>query len=392
MSAGTLKELQYRSFDDLLGAIQIDLSSYNADNSIEPAELIKIAQRCNAQLGLKINKTKQTVLDVEHGRAKLPSDFYILNLALLCNHYNIVTPSTSNGIQSHVVMISRTAPNLTSCPCWTVTASVVTAVPVTYCDRSTEVVSFAVGDTKLCALNIDISNAPAGTISINTESFCYHDSNTGQDTCVEPTTCICSSTPCICGCYKPDPWFQDKVYSICDDTIGVKVIHECKNEVREYTEFSKVYMVPSKEATSFCLNSQFRDCPNQAQIRDGFIHLSINCGKIYICYEGAMEDEDGNLLVLDHPIINQFYENALEYQILRNLYLNGEPDIERRLQLLKEELRVSKAVAMSITSTPDYREFTMAIDSRRSNMYNQFIHPFERRFGVFSTYGYFYNR
>jgi len=398
MGAGTLKSLQYRTFDELLGSVMVDFANWNSDNVIEPAELIKIAQKCNYQLGLKINQTKETILEVEHNRAKLPADFYQLNIALLCSHYTTVVPYPTNGIQTQNVQVytNMISPNLTTCPCWTVVSSGAQA-DVIGCDGTKTSVYFPPNDdgtaktTKICATSIDTANAhPLGQLTVSTSSFCYHDYNTGTETCDKPADICgtCNLTPCTCNSFNPDPWFQDKVYSLCDDTVGVKVIQECQYEVRHYTEFAKLYMVPAKEATAFCVNTQFRDCANTGQIKDGFIQLSLECGKLYICYEGAMENEQGELLVLDHPLINEFYEWSLKYRILSNLYLNGEPDIERRLSMCKEELRVARIQAMSITSMPDYRDLTMSIDARRSNMHGKFFKPFERYFYPYSIYGY----
>lgn len=391
MSAGTLKSLQYRTFDQLLGAVMVDFANYNAENSIEPAELIKIAQKCNYQLGLKINQTKETILEINQGRAKLPADFYQMNLAMLCSHYTVTYPSVSNGIQSQNVVVNKITPNLTTCPCWTVVCTAANQVPVTDCQGATTVVTFPTGVTKVCATSIDITNAPPGTISISTKSFCYHDYATGTQTCNDPGQCsICTNNPCSCNNFQPDPWFQDKVYTICDGTVGVQVVQECKFETRTFTEFAKLYLVPSKEASAFCVNTQFRDCTNQGQISDGFLQTNIDCSKVYICYEGAMINDQGELLVLDHPLLNEWYEWSLKYRILSNLYLNGEPDIERRLQFCEKELRTARIQAMSITSMPDYRDLTMAIDARRSNMYGKFIKPFERYWEPWSTNGYTY--
>lgn len=377
----TLYFLQYRTMDELLGAVMTDLSAFNADSSIETAELIKIAQDCTYSLGLKIYQTKETILDIEHGRTKLPADFHIMNYGLLCNHWETVYPSISNGIQGHTVMTSHTSPNLTTCPCWSVTCTNAVSVPVTFCDNSTKVVDFTAGTTKICASNIDISQAPAGVIAIATNSFCFMDHSTGDFNCNLPSCNTCNSTPCNCNTVHADPWFKNKVYSLCDNTVGVKVVEQCKFETREYTTFEKVYFVTSKQATAFTLNAQFRQSCNRAQIRNNFIELGVNHGKLYICYEGAMEDEDGNLLVLDHPKINMYYEYSLKKRILENLYLNGDPDLERRLQYVINELRVARASALAIAAMPDYSDMVNNYSAHRLNAYGKYMLPFQRMYG-----------
>jgi hypothetical protein len=150
-------------------------------------------------------------------------------------------------------------------------------------------------------------------------------------------------------------------------------------------------MVSSKEASAFCLNTQFRDAPHQGHIQNGFIYVPTmrdygertddnnshnSHGKVYISYMGAMEDDEGNLLVLDHPKINEYYEWAIKARIFENMYLNGEPDIERKLQLTKAELKTARAEALSIATMPDFYELKKTIEQNRRAMYHKYMHPF----------------
>ena len=78
-------ELQYRTFEELLDSVKIDLRTYDLEGMIDDQTLIKVAQRVNYDLGLKINSNRTRMLEVSNHRAKLPSDFYVINHALLCN-------------------------------------------------------------------------------------------------------------------------------------------------------------------------------------------------------------------------------------------------------------------------------------------------------------------
>ena len=66
---------KYRTFDQLLEDVMVDFQTYALEGMIEPAQLIKVATRVNYDLGLRIHRTKEIVLDIEHGKAKLPNDF-----------------------------------------------------------------------------------------------------------------------------------------------------------------------------------------------------------------------------------------------------------------------------------------------------------------------------
>ena len=77
-------ELQYRSLNQLLDEVSTDFVIYSNEGMIEPAQLIKVAQRVNYDLGLRIHGTKEKVLDIEKRKTRLPDDFYVLNYAYLC--------------------------------------------------------------------------------------------------------------------------------------------------------------------------------------------------------------------------------------------------------------------------------------------------------------------
>lgn len=383
MATTTLKSLSYRKFDDLMNEVYLDLASYTREGMVEPGQLIKIAQRVNQELGLKINGTKETILDVENGHAKLPSDFYQLNLALLCYHGVVYEKGLFSGLHTETV-VTTTDPNITTCPCWTVDATTSSSLYIKYCDGTTDTVTVNEGSTRFCAISITVQS---GTASVVKGNFCYNNPDTGQFSCDKPSAnCDCNIVDGLdmCNVINADPWKQNKVFTTCDNTQQVNIIETHSTHIKRWKHFEKLYMVPSKDASSFCLNSQFKNAPHTGEIRNGFLYVPTlrgtdnedSCGKVYICYLGAMEDEEGNLLVLDHPKINEFYEYALKERIFENLYLNGEPDIERRLNLVQEKLRRTRAECLSLVCTPDFYELDATIKMNRKAMYNKYLHPF----------------
>ena len=81
--------LKYRTFDTLLAEAKSDFRKYDLEDLISDIDLIKVAKRVNYDLGLRINETKEVVLDVEKGRVRLPNNFYTLNFALMCGSYEV---------------------------------------------------------------------------------------------------------------------------------------------------------------------------------------------------------------------------------------------------------------------------------------------------------------
>ena len=95
--------LRYRTFDQLLEDVTVDMHTFALENMIEPQTLIKLVKKLNYDLGLRINQTREVVLEVCHGRVKLPDDFYVFNFALLCGEFDLATsyggPAGGTNIQ-----------------------------------------------------------------------------------------------------------------------------------------------------------------------------------------------------------------------------------------------------------------------------------------------------
>lgn len=284
-------ELQYRTFDELLNEVAVDFKIYNNEGLIEPGELIKIAQKVNYDLGLRIHKTKHAVIEVEKKKAKLPSDFYVLNHALLAGKYKIERPSIQGDQREY-------------------------------------------GYAKTC----------------NACNQALHD-------------CACEDS------------FAISVDVHGDDTGSLVLVQRVKTEVRTYEHFERIHLSPGKYIQNDnVMNSD--PSPNSGEIKNGYIYTNLEEGKLYICYEGALEDSKGNLLVLDHPMINEYYEYAIKQRILENLYINGE-DVTQKMQLIEQRLRGARNNALSIVNTPNFSEMKKLWEMNRRAMYSKYYDMFK---------------
>ena len=113
------------------------------------------------------------------------------------------------------------------------------------------------------------------------------------------------------------------------------------------------------------------------------MYTNIEHGELFISYQGALEDEDGNLLVLDHPMINEYYEYAIKQRILENLFINGE-DVAQKIQMIEPKLRSARNNALTIVNTPDFAEMYQVWRMNRKAMY-------ARYYDMFKSYDNFYN-
>jgi len=284
---------KYRTFDQLMEDVSIDFSTYALEGMIDPAQLIKVATRVNYDLGLRIHRTKQVVLDVEHNKARLPHDFAYLNYAFICGDYTIEQKMPSGTHVEDVAVDYVPDPGMTG-PC---------------------------------------------------------DDPTCNDVCV---------------------------LTNCGGDVEYKLVQKTgESEYRSYTAFA-----PLRIST---VNDQTCDCPNInirstmiGEIKDGFLKTNFKTGKVYINYQGAMEDSDGNLLVLDHPYCNEYYEYALKQRILENMVFAGEP-VGNQMGLIEQRLRAARNNALSFVNTPDFEEMRKLWEVNRKAQYHNYYNMFKSR-------------
>jgi hypothetical protein len=97
---------------------------------------------------------------------------------------------------------------------------------------------------------------------------------------------------------------------------------------------------------------------------------------VYINYQGDMSDENNNLLVPDHEIINEYYEYALKKRIIENLAMNGE-DVAQKLQIINPELRAARNAALSLVNTPNFKEMEKVWWTNRRSQYAKYYDMFK---------------
>ncbi len=275
-------ELKYKTFDELLSEVSVDFHTLDLEGMIDPAQLIKVAQRVNYELGLRIHQPKDVILDLNKGKVRLPDDFHVLNYANLCGKYQVQEPVIHG---THI-------------------------------------------EEKLVDVIPDSSDP-------------------------------CRAKGCVSSCGQ-----------------YMYLVQKVKSETRTYDTFHPLEMTSGKAVASDCPNITTASA-NKAQIKNGFLYTNLESGRVHLNYMGALEDDEGNLLVLDHPMINEFYEYALKQRILENLYMNGE-DVVQRIQLVEQRLRAARNNALSIANTPDYAEMQKLWETNRKAMYGKYYNMFKR--------------
>lgn len=154
-----------------------------------------------------------------------------------------------------------------------------------------------------------------------------------------------------------------------------QLIQVVNTETRTYSHFLPIRFK----------NSQFVDCdcPNlgyigrdEAYIKDGWIYTNFQDGNLYINYQGTLEDSEGNLMVPDHPYLNEYYEYALKKRILENLLMDG-TNVTAQLQLVMQEYRAARNNALSVVNTPNFSEMEKLWAANRKAMYGKYYDMFK---------------
>jgi hypothetical protein len=321
--------LRYRSFDQLLEDVTIDLNTFALENMIEPQQLIKLARKLNYELGLRINQQKEVVLDVCHGRVKLPDDFYVWNYAMVCNEYTENVGYDMGGTNIQEVPYKEFPSTVNQCAPETVNCRSCNANPCKH--------------TAACDLNHPIVDP------IPTE---YDPNNPYGNTCIAP-----------------------RVFMNCkgDKYELIQVINP--SLTRTYRALTPLRMVRSQEIHCDCPNLYYNTL-DQGYLKNGYLFTTFDTGKVYVNYMGEMEDENGNLLVPDHALINDYYEYALKKRIIENLALNGE-DVAQRLQLIIPEFKAARNNALSLVNTPNFKEMEELWWQNRRAQYAKYYDMFK---------------
>lgn len=319
--------IKYRTFDQLLDSVRIDFIQYDLTNYIEPQQLIKIAKKVNYDLGLRIMMTKEVLLEIHKGRVKLPDDFYVLNFALICDEQNVI-----NTVPQGTNMQELAIPQYQSTPA-----------------------------------NIE----PCDPITVNCQK------------CL-PNPCSCAAPACETGgCNTP----YNPLVPFGNDCNKPRVFMNCKNDCYELVQIVKTQTTTYRRLLPLKIleNPQDIQCgcpnlylntPNQAWIQNGYLYTSFQDGKVYVNYQGNMEDDDGNLLVPDHDMLNEYYEYAVKQRILENLIMNDEP-VGQKLQLVEARLMAARKAAITMVRTPNFSEMKRVWQMNRKAQYHKYFNMFK---------------
>jgi hypothetical protein len=97
---------------------------------------------------------------------------------------------------------------------------------------------------------------------------------------------------------------------------------------------------------------------------------------VYVNYQGELEDDEGNILVPDHAMLNDYYEYALKQRIIENLFMNGEA-VSNKIELIEQRYRVARNQALNIVNMPNFEEMKKLWWANRRAQYGKYYDMFK---------------
>jgi hypothetical protein len=155
-----------------------------------------------------------------------------------------------------------------------------------------------------------------------------------------------------------------------------QLIQVINNQTRTYTTFAPIRFRNSQFVDCDCPNLHTSWAKDEAWIKDGWIYTNFDEGKLYINYQGTLENDEGGLMVPDHPYLNEYYEYGLKKRILENLIMDG-VNLAPQLQLVQGEYRAARNNALSFVNTPNFSEMEKVWAMNRKAMYARYYDMFK---------------
>jgi len=100
-------KFKYIKFEEVLNSVKSDLHLFDNNGMVLEDRLFKVIYNCNDKLGLKLNKSKQILLEVRNGKADLPFDFYKIEMLFA---------TAVTKVPNHLQLIPGQKAEYTTCP------------------------------------------------------------------------------------------------------------------------------------------------------------------------------------------------------------------------------------------------------------------------------------
>ncbi len=166
---------------------------------------------------------------------------------------------------------------------------------------------------------------------------------------------------------------------ICGDIPGVDyyIQQTFKDKIVKYKGFEKLNITGNMLVNDSIKPINSSNCKHVLFVHDNHdISANFKEGKVYINYLADMIDEDGNLLLLDHPLVRDYYEYAVKKYLIEMWLINNDADVTEKWKLVKAELYESRLRALNFINTVEYSQIKGSYEANRNRFYNRHMKIF----------------
>ncbi len=283
------------------------------------------------------------------------------------NHFGVIVTAEDSGTHNFPIVIVPDQFAMSSIEATDIgevtagTADIVVPIGCNPCNTTPEEIA-----------NCEPCNGDPFTISPDPCAACVQ---CGCDTGCEPcVTCTTAPTSCTLNC--------------AGETVEIVQVMHSNTHKYKHMQPLRIEQNVENVGNALCPDLDWAG-PGSARIKDGWLNTSFETGKVYINYQGHLEDEDGGLLVMDHDLINEYYEYALKKRILENLIMNDMEPNAQKAQFIERNYREARKAALSVVNTPNFGELKELYEANRNAFYNKYYDMFSSnpRFNLRNAYG-----
>lgn len=165
---------------------------------------------------------------------------------------------------------------------------------------------------------------------------------------------------------------------ICNNCVFVTERNHDTNVTIRYSKVIPMSISNSSNelVTSYSPNLGYKRSNYTVDLKDGYIHTTFKTGKVHLCYLAELVNEEGELLIPQHPLLNDYYEWSVKYKIFEDIFMNSEAEVVNKMQLAQKRASESYIDAWNFVSTLKKNQWESLEESRKRNLYNKFYKIF----------------
>lgn len=360
-----LAGIDYRTFDELLDSVRADIPDYDIDNRIKPEQLIKVVARCNYLLGVKVSMENSVLLQVRNSQANLPMDLDRINFALFCE---------KNEPKCIDVVIDNPL-------CQMKEADVASIIEKYLCSENVDSystsITLAVGDNKIIHnlntqdLLIQVYDSLNNLIATKISFIDDNEVNLISENVSE----MKNIKVVIMG--KSKSSVETKVELIQDAACTNVCVKEHKNGMFEtYDKLTALNIVGNRKDISPDSFNIYREGYYNIQKKGMLLIANFDEGDVYINYQSSLVSDDGEMMVPDQPLLNEYLEYSLKERIFENLYLAGE-DVKNRWDIMTRKRAIAQQQAFTYVRTPEFNDLKTIWEENRKANYRKYFNIFK---------------